>query len=223
MPPFPKDRHGGVAITWPVTQDGWEVQPGPCGRALLCKSWVKALLRNTANVTPGASVLNCVLASFHDAQHVKKYSEPGSKGSCTAVQKVCATVQAWGRGGGGHRVEGSRHGSPPPPHVFHFFLHDSSQTRPVCKARKSTRAEHRQGYMQTYKKKKKKNTTDVAESKTFKSESFLEEGKVFQIMSKMSLNSTHRRMKRNTQFMWRGGCWLQTFKAVRALLWQVTP
>lgn len=40
--------------------------------------------------------------------------------------------------------------------------------------------------------------TDVAESKAFKIESFLEEGKEFQIMSKMRLNSTQGRMKRNT-------------------------
>ena len=52
----------------------------------------------------------------------------------------------------------------------------------------------------------KKKKTDVAESKAFKLQSFLEEGKEFQIMSKMKLNSTHGRMKRNTRFMWTGGC-----------------
>lgn len=55
-------------------------------------------------------------------------------------------------------------------------------------------------------KKNKNQKTDVAESKAFKLESFLEEGKVFHIMSKMRLNSTHGRMKRSPQFKWRGGC-----------------
>ena len=152
--------------------------------------------------------MNHVLASSHDAQHVKKYSEPGSKGSCTAVQKSVPQCKPGGGMGEGTGPRAQDMGVPHPRMCFTSsymtVLRQALCARPgkvpelntdrvICKLTKK-------------KKKKKKNPTDVAESKTFKSESFLEEGKVFQIMSKMSLNSTHRRMKRNTQFMWRGGC-----------------
>lgn len=138
MPPLPKDRHRWVAITWTVTQDGWEGSgraPAWQGSALQIIS--KSTAEKHCQCNSGALVLTCVLASSPDAQHVRrKYREPESKGSCTAVQEsVCATVQAWGWWGRAQGRGSLRQGAPTP-HVFHFFLHDSSQTSPVCRARK---------------------------------------------------------------------------------------
>lgn len=94
----------------------------PRGKALLCKSLVKALLRNTASVTPGVSVLTCVLASSQDAEHVRKYSEPESKGSCTAVRKsVCVGPQC-GPGGDRGRAQGQGLEIREPPTPAHVSL-----------------------------------------------------------------------------------------------------
>lgn len=196
---------------------------GSCGRAPLCKSLVKALLRNTASVTPGALVLTCVLASSPDAQHVRKYREPESKGSCTAVQKsVCATVQAWGWWGEGTGSRAWDKGAPRPRMCF-TSSYMTVLRQALCAGPGKVPELNTDRVICKVTKKNKNQKTDVAESKAFKLESFLEEGKVFHIMSKMRLNSTHGRMKRSPQFKWRGGCWLQTFQAVSALLWQVTP
>ena len=174
--------------------------------------------RNSRGI--GLELCTCFIPWCSTCQEIQWARIEGQLHSCSKSLCHSASLGAgWGRAQG----RGLKTWEPPTPACVSLLLTWQFSDKTCVQGQEKYQSWTQTGLYANLQKKKKKNTTDVAESKTFKSESFLEEGKVFQIMSKMSLNSTHRRMKRNTQFMWRGGCWLQTFKAVRALLWQVTP
>ena len=123
MPPLPKDRHGGVAITWTVTQDGCKVRPGPPwqGSALqiISKSPAEKHCQfNSRGV--GLDLCTCFIPRCWTRQEIQWARFEGQLHSCS---KVCLCHSA-GLGGQGEGT-GSRawdKGAPHPRTCFTSYM-----------------------------------------------------------------------------------------------------
>lgn len=207
-----QQTHRENCLIWTVTRDGWKIHQGPTwqGCALKIRSENMAKKQSHHSVTDIG--LDPRTWFFSRCSSVKKSREPESKGSFKAIQSLRFGSSAVL---GGHGVRDSKIKKPllrmhEPPLCFissYTGTHDGSQTSPVHRAKKSTRAEHRPGVICKLAKK-----INGAQSKLFKLELFLEEGKKFQIMRKRVKSAHIRTDNEHINSLWRGGFWLQILK-----------
>lgn len=149
--------------------------------------------------------------SSHDVQVSRNPGSQNQRGVSKPFKVfVLVAVQSWGATGWGTQKQRSPSFACMS-HPLRFIssytgTHDGSQTSPVHRAKKSTRAEHKPGVICKLAKK-----INGAQSKLFKLELFLE-GKKFQIMRKRLKSAHIRTDNEHINSLWRGGFWLQILK-----------